>query len=436
MYARNRFLPENICRAAAVLLCIVHVSAVADQGTGSGCEGGSPVACVLTQANEELDRVEVDSDWITAAIEIAIALDAAGRQGEAAAILTGAEKRAATLDDAGQRSAALGQIGGALAGFGSRGAVLREAVLNVIADGEYHLGSVSDPRKHQDILGKLAVARALAHDEDAALAIAGRMPQSDDNLAALKARTLHDIAPIQAEHGDLDSAVETLAAIDMGLTYYRAASRSDVAKIAAEAGRIDLANELLNEADKIAREQNDGYFVAGALRHIAEAWAAMDDERRALAYFKDATDGARRAMAPQQQARALSRIATALADYGYYDEAKAVVPEAIDIAGTERSDDLRYWAYYEIAGAAAFAGDFDAAFGLLGEISPSVAFSGTGLKGAAQRDIAWGLARHGQLSKALATAHDIDAPRMRVQTLSRIARILSDPAMPALPRYL
>ena len=209
-----------------------------------------------------------------------------------------------------------------------------------------------------------------------------------------------------------------------------------MAELAFAADNDALAERLLTEADSIARAQDDGYFVAGALRDIGKAYYRGGNREIAMRYFTDAHAATGRAKSPQHKARSLSRVGTGLSDCGLYADAKRVIPAAREWAEQAKAPVFNNWAFYEIAGSAAFAGDFDTASELLAVI-PDMKFSNaTSLKAATQRDVAWGMARHGQLDGAVAMSTSIEKPRERVQALSRVVRLMVDPKMDAFPRYL
>ena len=389
------------------------------------------LAQVTSLATDTLATIESDNDWIQAATEIALALELAGRPRDAVDMLDRAATRAAALEDNVVRASAEALIIAALLDLGSDAAAAGN-----IANATRAAEAIDDDGKRWDALGKLAVLNARAGNIDAALTFAIGMPESDDNLASYKARTLHDIAPLQARENDIDAAVSTLSLMTMGLPYYRAAAASDVAIAADAAGRSADAEALLEEAAAIARGQTDGYFVAGALRHVAVAYSEIGDAPRASGFFAEALDASLSGASPQHRARAVSRAATSLADVGELEAAKSALPNAVDIARSETREPFQLWAFYEIAGSAAFAGDFEMAMELMEAVPPSFRFGANSLRAATERDVAWGLARHGRVDEAMALAVGIESPRESVQALSRIARVIDDPEMIALPRYL
>ncbi len=186
----------------------------------------------------------------------------------------------------------------------------------------------------------------------------------------------------------------------------------------------------------IARAQDNGYFVAGALRDIGFSYAVYGDAETANNYFSEAIAGSRNANSFQEKARSMSRIATRMADAGMTSETASMIAEATDLASQEESELFQQFSLYEIAGSAAFCGHFDTAQDLIEKI-PSITFSSTAsLKNSTIRDLAWGMAKHGDFVGAVKLANTIETKRERVQTLSRIARVILDPKMAAIARYL
>ncbi|MEO0576741.1 MAG: hypothetical protein AAF004_14885 [Pseudomonadota bacterium] len=295
---------------------------------------------------------------------------------------------------------------------------------------------VSDSKQRADLVAKAAVLYAkLGYIEAANTAVAS-IALVDASAASYKARAIHDIAPELAAQGDISAARELLKTMDFGLTYYKAAASAEVSVFAFYTNDKTSASALLSEAESIARAQENGYFIAGALRRIADAYFDTGRSERSADLMRDAIAGARVAPSLQEQARALSRIATTLADQREFADARSLVADAISLARRIDSPVLRGWCLYEIAGAAAFSGDNEAAQTLVSEIPHDLMLSGKSVRAAADRDVAWGLARHGNVQAALDHAALIARVRERVQALSRIHRVAIDPDMKALPRYL
>ena len=421
---------QQVLQIAFVALLVAPTLAAGAEGDATNCASDPDVDCILTAAEADLPLIDGHRAFVTAVSEIAIAAAEAGQPKRMAGLLDQAQERALELEPA-DKASALHEIANALAVSGS--AASAAALLD---EAQALEALVEDAHKRADLGGKRIVLQARHGDLSGALRAALEMAQGDDNLAAYKARTLHELAPLQAQAGDFDAALETLAAITMSIAYYQAVARADVAAIAGGAGEHELAESQFSLAEEVARAQSDGYFIAGALRQIGDGRSRLGQTETAKTFFSDAADGARTANTVQEQARALSRVATSLADHGMFDDARGLVEDASSIADSEASEMLRAWAFYEIAGAAAFAGDFAGAAESLQQVAPAVEFSGVPVVSATQRDIAWGYARHGRLDAAIATAQSIGTPRERVQAYARVVRLMADPDMTALPRYL
>lgn len=419
---------------AAIVAIIVAIAGCAEEVAlppSNDCAAAVTADCLITLAESQLEALPEGTDWINSATELASALYASGRSTQAAEMFSAAADLAAALEDTKTRAVTLADVMSAVAGNGC--ATKWSAKL---VDARSAAQSVEYEEKRWDLLGKLAVVEARCGEAREAAAVIDAMQQSTDNTASFKARSLRELAIVFAEKKDFDAALKTLASIDMGLSYYKAVAQSDVARLAVADNRSDMATELLIAAEKAGRAIDDGYFKAGVLRDVAGSYQLMGKHEMAAGFFADALAAAHEGQTDQHRARALSRVATDLADLALFEEAAAVFPESVRIAKREPTEMLRHWAFYEIAGSAAFGGDFETANEMLASIPASVSFSGTSLQSAARRDVAWGLSRHGRTDDALQMALSIETTRERIQALSRIARLLEDPAMHALPRYL
>jgi len=387
--------------------------------------------CILETAEETLSLIDDGFGWTTSAAELATAYDSQGHTDRAWAHLQSAVNRLDTIEDDKLRATALGDLALTLPKLGKNrnGQAL---IVQLIAKAAL----IDNADKRADVEGKLLTARAVHGDIDAALTDALNMSTESDGQDAYKGRTLREISTQFAKQGDFDTALSTITKIDSRFTYYAGIARTDVAAIAIKAGKQDIAEDLLQEAEPIAQAQDNGYFSAGILRDIGYALIKMEAPERGASFIAAARDGAREAKSMQEKARAMSRIATRLADSGQDEKAKAVIAEAMELASRVQSETMQTYSHYEIAGSAAFAGDFDTAGSVMDRLPETPFGSAASLKSASQRDMAWGLARSGQMSKALETAKTITSKREKVHALSRIVRLLSDPKMNALPRYL
>ncbi len=429
--------------ARAMLACVALAasSACVPQQTMPGAQAGSEAidraqresraALLLAEARVALAEIEQPASWVSAAGEYALALAAAGEGEEARDVLDAAFDASAGIAEPAARLAALTQTSTTAAQIGSVEQLARFAgAANAVAR------ALEDPARAADAHASLAALPAAQGAYERALEQAAALPQNDDTLAAYKARTYREIADYAGERADFDMARRAIGAGTMGMAYYGSVARAEVARHAFAAGRARLARELLEEAQQRVGDETDGYFAAGALRDIAIAWAEGGDPARALRLFAEAARLARTAEGPQQQARALSRVATGMADAGLEQEARELLPQAREIARTEPSETMRSFSLYEIAGSAAFTGDLETATSVASDIPDTPFGSATSLRAATMRDLAWGEARHGEYETALLRARAIGLARERVQALSRLVRLLYEPRMHALPRYL
>ena len=426
---------KAIASIAGLAVMALSVAACApdqsmDKQPFAHCQAAPEPQCVIDAAAAALRRVPNDHEWVAAAVELATAMRATDRSDDALRLLHEAHGRAVGSGSAVDKAKSLAAV---VNGFAASGDA--EAVHGVIASGAEWLAHIEEENTHWDLTGKFAAAHAAISDADRALTIALEMPSSTYTLAAHKARTLNEIAVHQADNGLPDAALETIDDIDMGLVYYQSTVRSKVAALLSAERGDDIAR-LLAEAERIAHRQDDGYFVAGGLRMIGTFHAQQGNPNRALELFNAAAEHARHAGTRQEQARATSRVATALADGKQYRRANELANVAKGIADSEADDLLRYWAYYEVVGSAAFAGGFNLAAESLAAIPIEARMGNKSLRLAAQRDYIWGLARHGKLIEAFRLAGEMPSSREKVQALARMVRVMVDPEMPALPRYL
>lgn len=388
-------------------------------------------SCMLQSGESEFLELADDQQWIDAASEFAVALNAAGQREVARTYLDRAAAKARSLDSA------VAQISAAIA-IGEAAALTKnlDIAIDLMVFGENQAVLAEVSSKRNELLAKLASLHAAVGNSGAALVKALALPQTEEDHAAFKARALREIAAYQATAQDFEAAEQTLAKISMGLTYYQSTARSDVASLAFRAGQTERGLRLLSEAETIARNQENGYFGAGALRDIAIAYIDGGFPEKAKKRFQEAKAAARNGDSNQEKARALSRVATGLTDRGLYSETDDYFAEALEFADQAQSPAYQDFAKYEIAGSAAFAGNFEMAYQLV-ETLPDTKFGSTSsLKAATQRDIAWGLAKHGRIQDAGNLIRSIAPARERIMALSRIVRLLINPKMEAFPRYL
>ena len=422
--------------AAALALLLVGGCAggsgtmIADGAPSTCGAASSSEKCLLAEAAMSLVEIEELGDWIAAASEYAEALVTVGRDDEARKLLERALEASQALPADDGRLAAQLTLAKSVAAIGPE-----KMVLPFIEETRRTAAEVSSPEARYDAQATLAALPAMFGDRADAMRTARTLPEGE-TLSSLRSRAFREIAAAAASHCDFDTALAALAEIRLGLPYYQSVARSEVAGFAINAGRAELANDLLLEAEQLARADPDGYFSAGALRDVAVAYERAGDEAKARALFADAAAAAKRAATAQQRARALSRVVTGMADVGLYSDASALLAPARQLAAEEPSEAMRNFSLYEIAGSAAFAGEFDAAQAIARDLPQTAFGSATSLRAATLRDIAWGRARNGDLAAAAALARSIPSPRERVQALSRIVRLLANPQMDAFPRYL
>lgn len=388
-------------------------------------------SCVLAYIDQNLSLISDHIVWINAAVEYSYALRAYQQDQDSEKLLDLATLRAAKITDQAQQINALYEIAAAL--IDSKD-LLRAK--EVIAQAGLLINQADDSELKTDNLAKHSVLLIKAGEINKGLAQLGELSQDSDNEASFKARAFKDAAVYLAEKNQIEKAVDAITKVSYGLVYYQSIARIEIAKWATVYGSKEIAFALLNDAEKIARTQTDGYFLAGALRDNAEAYFIKFDKDKAITLFNEASLSALQGRTPQHRARAISRIATKMADIGLYQEASMLLPQALEQLASEGSERMRNYSLYEIAGSAAFSGDFNTAFENL-ELIPDEAFgSAQSLRNATKRDIAWGLARHGRFTDALEIADTVKTPREQIQLLSRVLRILKQPDMPAFPRYL
>jgi len=388
-------------------------------------------ACILSLAKTTLAEIESPDDWITGAAEYAEALNSAGRVDDAHQILLQTEDRVDKIETSAKKITALNSIASGLISIDQRA-----ASINLLDRALKLTEGIETESQRWDKRGKLISSKFKANSSLQILNSISDMPETTENLAAFKARTLKEVAETQSVSGQILDAKNTIDQMTMGLTYYKSTALSHVAQQALQHDQMKLAFKMLEEAEKIARSQTDGYFIAGAIREAGKAYLRAGETARALDLFKEAEVATLKGRTPQHRARSLSRIATSLSDCNMFENAKSLLRESIMRAEKETSEIMQPYAFYEIAGSAAFSGDFDTAQELLSRIADEPFGDATSLMGATQRDVAWGLAKHGKIREAIDLASSISTPRERIQALSRIIRIIHDEDMQALPRYL
>lgn len=396
----------------------------------SQIERNENIEVILNRASITLDNISDPFDRASSLSELAVAFDADNQSDRGLVLFDSAISEASNIEDPKIRSSALSQILDGLFGLRPNKNVL---VL------EQQIGDLAKTLPSDQIAGitaKRVLVRGRHGSFRPALDEATALPEQTSSQQNAKAVTLRKISEQLALSGDLVSAERALREIQMSISYYQAMARSDVARAAFRHDDSTLAETLLAQADVIARDQENGYFVGAALRDIAYAYRVAGYSEKADSYFEDAVTEAGKASKLNERARAISRIATRYADAEDYANSRAVLDIAVLHAKDIEPGPLRGYTYYEIAGSAAFNGEFELAFRSLEHVPDTPLQSTKSILGAAQRDVAWGLARHGRIEDALDVCARIASERERVQAYSRIVRLLRDPDMSALPRYL
>lgn len=388
------------------------------------------IPCLLKLGQTTLDETIDDFSWASGAAELAIAYDVSGQSEQAEDLITRAIARAKTIEDLSKHRNALSEILTALAALSKSNKAL--AWLEDIAP----LTADFPEAAKADIAGKTIIVRAIHAEPKTAFAEALDMAEESDVQAYAKAITLRKLANIFAKSGDLKAAREAVNAITMSIDYYQSMVRADVARHAYKAGDADFAVTLLNEADPIARSLENGYFSGAALRDIGYSYQKMNQPKKAQSYFAQALEATAIADKQNEKARSTSRIATRLADAKLLSQTPSVLKQAAAFANDIQAGRMKSYSYYEISGAAAMAGQFGLAEDWLNEVPDIPMGSTSSIKEAAKRDLAWGLTRHGNTDKALEVVRSINADREKLHAISRIIRVLNNPDMEALPRYL
>lgn len=387
--------------------------------------------CILQNADAVLATITDPFDWSTSAVELGIAKDSNGDRAGALALFQSALDMADMIEAPKRRVTAYGDIALGLSKL-KRSASFMPLVEAVLAKA----GAIENPDVKTDVVGKLATARAVHGDLGEARARALAMPTESDTQDAFRGRTQREIAGKFAKAGDFEGAISTIGDMTAAFTYYSAVARTDVAAIAVKSGREDLAGPLFADAAAIAALQDNGYFSGAILRDIGYGLVQIGEMERANDMFADALALTLTANSLQEQARSTSRLATRLADCGLAQRSGPILTEALGKARSVKSDVMRPYALYEIAGSAAFSGEFSLARRLIADLPETPFGSAASLKSAGMRDLAWGLARAGMPQDAIATANAIPSKREKVHALGRLVRLKNSPEMDALPRYL
>lgn len=416
---------------ALALAAACEREAAETPGTTLDCDVAAVPACVLEQAEAVLRGIEPGPDWVAAASELAVAHDEAGNPNQSLALLQKVVAQVGALASGKEKINALSDAVTAAAGLARA-----QRLAPLLKTLEQQAGDVPEADLRWDLLGKVFAAQALHTDFGQAEQKALAMPEGSFAQSAYKAVTIRKLAGLAAKKGDLAHAQELASLLTMSMDYYRSMANSDIALQALKLGDRAVLEETLTAAEAIARSQDDGYFVAGALREVAQVTFREGRVEVADRLFADARAGARDANSNQERARAMSRIATRMGDIGHTVHASATIEESVRLAEAEENEAMRHYSFYEIGGSAAMSGNFGLARDVIAKLPETPFGTARSLRAAAERDLAWGLARQGRAEEALEVANGIRTARERVAALARVARVLNEPTMQSLPRYL
>ncbi|MEM1230165.1 MAG: hypothetical protein AAGI15_06480 [Pseudomonadota bacterium] len=427
--------------SAALLVGTAMLGACAHDDQRDPCAGGPSQACLIARGQAVLDASSDPFVRASGAAALALAYDVAEAGPETAqspsaaalAVLREGLRASAQIAEDKTRGAALEELMSALGRLAPRSpaqvAPLREALLKAAGDTPAAVKLAAQATRTQAVHGQ----------PGAALTDALALPQADAAAANAKAVALRALARTFAEQGDFERALTASAAITMSITYYQAMARTDLALQAQQQGNPALADRLLMEAERIGRSQDNGYFRGAVLREIAYAQQQASpaaDGAQAQASFTAALAAAATAPSAQERARATSRIATRMADAALTAAAARALAAAGAFAEGIEPGPMQTYTTYELAGTAAFSGDFDQARAHIRRL-PATAFgSARSVRAAARRDLAWGLVRHRRPAQALAVCEAIASPREQIQAFARAAVLLTRPQDPAPARYL
>jgi len=386
---------------------------------------------VLQLAQKTLATIEDDFDWVTSAAELAIAEDEIAQNENAWVLMQQATHRTESIEDSKKRANALSELAAALSSLKPN-----QQFAGIHSQIKALASSIDNPDKQIDITGKLYSSLSAHGQSDSAYSKALGIAVENPAQESYKLRTLREIIVHMANQGHFDSAIKALDSLKGDFTYYQAVARTEIVTAAIKKNKYELIAPLMDEAIEIGRAQENGYFTAGALRDVAHGYISLGDIEKANAMIEEARNAARSSIKPNERARSMSRIATKLSNIGELNYSKDIITESITLTDSIESEVMLHYSLYEIVGAAAFSSEFVAARSLIKDIPDTPFGSATSLRSAAERDLAWGLARYGKTTEAIETALSITSLRESTQTLSRIARLLNNPEMSALPRYL
>lgn len=396
-----------------------------------GCVNTPKARCAIEEAQRFAMLLPIDGTRAQAFVEIGTAYSEIGDQTASRNALQQALKTALQVSGHKARAAALLRLAEAQAKTGMDNSAKKSVDLPIpLAE------NIPQPWDQTEIVGWAAKVLALVGEFDEAIALIDPLSEETEITQSYKARAYHDVGPIQAGAGQVEAGLQTIRKATMGLQYYRATALTDVAQHLFREGAVVDAIALLNDAAEVMASIDDGYFIAGGYRHIGEAATVGEKPSLVLAAYRQAIEGAATLPLNEARARSVSRVATAMAESGFTAAAVKALAVAEAIADAEPDPAKRDYARYEITGSYGFSGDLAAAERLMLEVPDRAYGPAQSLHGASQRDLAWAEAKAGDYQAALNGASNISTMREKVMALCRIARVMADPTMKSLPRYL
>ncbi|MEM9181812.1 MAG: hypothetical protein AAGB27_01540, partial [Pseudomonadota bacterium] len=177
----------------------------------AACSEEVTTDCLLEAAHDALPSIESRADWVDAALELARAEAAVGREREAITLLLKAVARAGGEPDPKSRASQLTASAEALA--------LQQAdglAADVFSAAERALDQIPAGDKRSDLLGKLLAARAVMDGAPSVFPAALAMPEETETQSSYRARTLEELATLRAKE-DFAAATAIVGGISSGL---------------------------------------------------------------------------------------------------------------------------------------------------------------------------------------------------------------------------
>ncbi|MEE2705127.1 MAG: hypothetical protein VX397_03305 [Pseudomonadota bacterium] len=312
----------------------------------------------------------------------------------------------------------------------------QKKILDLIEKGLIEVKKIQNEEIKSKIISNFSLSLSKLKLYKRSLSTLNSIPNKSELTNFFKAQTLRKISLVQATNGDLEFSLKTVELIKMGLPYYQAVALSDISPLFFQENFLDKSISILKEAEKISNTQENGYYKSAIQRDIAKAYAILKQNDISKLFYKLAILSAKTAQSNQEISRALSRIATDTNFSGFNNLTQEIIKDAINYAKNEQNRILRIYSFYEIAGSAAFSGDFGIALSLLKNIPDIPYKSSKSIRSSTQRDIAWGYAKNKQYNQAIRIIEQIKTKKEKIQAITRIVILLEDFGMEAFPRYL